>query len=75
MPPQIPNALPNIQINKDFNYKVGTEVDYQCEIGFVNSGSGLNKIYCEETQKWSETRFRCSSKKKIMLIHLFAQKS
>jgi len=62
VPPKIPNSLPNIQIIEDFKYKIGTEVEYRCEIGFVNLFSEANKVYCQENQNWSETQFKCSSR-------------
>lgn len=65
-PPTIINALPNVQINKDAKYKIGTEVEYQCDIGFVKNDAS-NKVFCQEDQKWSDLRFSCSSMKYFRL--------
>ena len=63
-PPTIQHALPNVQINKDAKYKIGTEVEYHCDIGFLKNDVS-NKVFCQEGQKWSESRFSCSSKEFI----------
>ncbi len=60
-PPTIANTIPNIQINKESIYRIGTEVEYQCDIGFISINNQSNKIYCEETKKWSELKFKCES--------------
>ncbi len=61
-PPNIKNALPNVQISKDSKYKIGTEVEYQCDIGFLKNDAS-NKIFCQEDQTWSKSRFSCNSMK------------
>lgn len=62
------NAIVNVQMSKESTYKIGTEVEYQCDIGYVANGE-TNKVYCEETQNWSDSRFQCSSNQS--LIHYF----
>ena len=61
-PTQILNAIPNVQVNNQSKYKIDTEVEYQCDIGYVNVGEQSNKITCLTTGKWSELKFKCSSK-------------
>jgi hypothetical protein len=56
----MPNAIPNVQINSESKYKIGTEVEYQCDIGFTSS-EGSNKVVCLDTGKWSELKLKCSS--------------
>ncbi len=62
-PQMIANAMPNIQVNDESRYKMGTEVEYQCDIGY-NSNYDLNKSFCQSDGKWSEIKFQCLSKKK-----------
>jgi len=62
-PPVIMNAIPNVQINNETSYKAGTEVEYQCDIGYTDSVNKLSnsKIVCMENGKWSETNLKCLS--------------
>jgi hypothetical protein len=57
------NAIPNIQVNNQSKYKVGTEVEYQCDIGFapVYDQESSNKIVCNKNGEWSQTKFKCAS--------------
>ena len=57
------NAIPNVQINNETSYKAGTEVEYQCDIGYTDSVNKLSnsKIVCMENGKWSETNLKCLS--------------
>ena len=57
----IANAMPNIQVNDYSRYKMGTEVEYQCDIGY-NSNFDLNKSVCQSNGKWSDIKFQCISK-------------
>jgi hypothetical protein len=61
-PPVIANAIPNIQIGKQSSkYKVETEVEYQCDIGYSPTTTS-NKIIClKDEGKWSKTDFTCRS--------------
>ncbi len=63
-PESILNAIPNVQVNNQSKYKIGTEVEYQCDIGYT-SIDRTNKIVCLEDGKWSSLNFKCISKKKF----------
>jgi hypothetical protein len=58
------NAIPNVQVNNESKYKIGTEVEYQCDIGFTSTDK-TNKIVCQEDAKWSELNFKCNSNNRI----------
>jgi beta-2-glycoprotein 1 len=58
-PPLISNSIPNIQINMA-KYKFGTEVEYQCDVGYAALGK-IKKSTCQEDGKWSEIDLVCSS--------------
>ena len=59
--PFIANAIPNVQINNQTRYKGGTEIEYQCDIGYTNTthSESSNKIMCFDNGKWSEINFKC----------------
>ncbi|CAF0889036.1 unnamed protein product [Brachionus calyciflorus] len=60
-PKQILNAIPNIQIKNESKFKSGTEVDYECDIGYTfNSEKESTKIICMDTGRWSDVKFKCS---------------
>lgn len=65
LPPSVLNAIPNVQVNNQSKYKVGTEIEYQCDIGFTASfnqddqNDFSNKIVCLDDGKWSHIRFKC----------------
>lgn len=65
--PTITNAFPNVQINNQSKYKTGTEIEYQCDIGYTSSSNSdsyvavNNKVMCQDDGKWSETKFQCTS--------------
>ena len=63
-PAGIQNAMPNVQANNESKYKIGTEVEYQCDIGYTADMYYSNKITCSNTGKWSELKLKCSSKPK-----------
>lgn len=55
--------MPNIQINYDDKkpqYKMGTEVEYQCDIGYSNNYE-MNKSTCQSNGEWNEIKFQCTS--------------
>jgi hypothetical protein len=72
-PPTLANAIPNVQINNDTRYKIDTEVEYQCDIGYTNAND-LNRIICLENGKWSELKFKCTSES-FRLSSLFDQEA
>lgn len=62
-PPTISNAIPNVQISNETSYKTGTEVEYQCDVGYTYAASKMsNKIYCQDNGKWSDMNLKCTSK-------------
>ena len=61
-PPELTNALPNIQLTNEIKFKSGTEVEYQCEVGYKSNGES-NRIICQETDgQWSQLKLNCTSK-------------
>jgi hypothetical protein len=60
-PTNILNAIPNVQVSNQSKYKIGTDVEYQCDIGYMPENENSNKITCLTTGKWSELKFKCSS--------------
>jgi hypothetical protein len=69
-PPMILNAIPNVQINNETSYKTGTEIEYTCDIGYVDAASKTsNKIYCSDEGKWTEIKIKCTSNYKFILIN------
>ncbi len=59
--PTISNAIPNVQVNNQTRYKAGTEIEYQCDIGYTNATQAdSNKIVCSDSGKWSEVSLKCT---------------
>ncbi len=61
--PQIPNTIPNVQINTELKFKTGTEIEYQCDFGYSDSAfteSNNNKVTCLDNGKWSQASLKCN---------------
>lgn len=54
--------MPNIQVINGSRYRMGTEIEYQCDIGY-NSNYDLNKSVCQNDGTWSDITFKCISKR------------
>jgi hypothetical protein len=59
-PPHKLNSLPNVQMSKEASYKIGTEVEYQCDIGYEPNGQ-IATIVCGKDQEWSYSQFQCNA--------------